>query len=776
MSDVLLGQTIASHYRFDAHMGEGTFARVYRVHDTRRSVDLAAKVLRPEIAHDPHLVKRFRREGEVLSRLQHPNIVRYYDLIEADDLVFILMDYVPGETLQTTLYNLGRPLTPYESLEFLKPLTAALNFAHNENVIHRDLKPANILLHRNGSLFVTDFGIARLLDDPGMLSTLGLAMGTPIYMAPEQILDEGITAETDIYSLGVILYQMLTGLVPFGGQHPAAQGSTVSERITYEHLYIAPAPMRRHETRIPDAVDEVVLQCLAKKPSSRPKSARSVYEAMAEALGAPPLETDSIISPELNIASVPDELRLPEVSQFVKSPTVEPSHNTDTDDTEPVPAIVDASKPPIAEVTPVGLHPERLRDTSRSSHQEVTVIATPKLGFDTYIASPHPQIAASPTLPSFTPPSAPNSATQFSTPMEIIPPHRNTPNYWMWGVVTGALVLFSCAAIALYILNPFGSEGGGGKAGTDENFPSVTPMPITPETVTPSPATPPDIGVVPTGDTNLSGQKIAFASRRSGNLDIYTVNPDGSDVQKITQDADLQETGPAWSPDGTHIAFYAYEGASGNGDIYVMNADGSDIINLTNSPSDDDRYVTWSPDGSRLAFHSNRPGEVDGSRDFEVYIYSFETSEIVQITFNDTFDLGPDWSPDGSLIAFHRLERNKYRIYAIRPDGTGGRLLSPDDLGDAYFPTWSPDGLSLAFHVDEGSFFQIYLMEADGSNVRPLMEAIFDDQFPDWSSDGSRIVFQRDQQGVVGVYVYGLVDGVVGLLMNPLGDFLPDWR
>ncbi|MCL4256057.1 MAG: protein kinase, partial [Anaerolineae bacterium] len=89
MSDVLLGQTIASHYRFDAHMGEGTFARVYRVHDTRRSVDLAAKVLRPEIAHDPHLVKRFRREGEVLSRLQHPNIVRYYDLIEADDLVFI---------------------------------------------------------------------------------------------------------------------------------------------------------------------------------------------------------------------------------------------------------------------------------------------------------------------------------------------------------------------------------------------------------------------------------------------------------------------------------------------------------------------------------------------------------------------------------------------------------------------------------------------------------------------------------------------------------------
>ncbi|MBI5930882.1 MAG: serine/threonine-protein kinase [Chloroflexi bacterium] len=768
MSDELLGQTIASHYRFDAHMGEGTFARVYRVHDTRRSVDLAAKVLRPEIAHDPHLVKRFRREGEVLSRLQHPNIVRYYDLVEADGLVFILMDYVPGETLQTTLYNLGRPLTPYESLEFLKPLTAGLNFAHNENVIHRDLKPANILLHRNGSLFVTDFGIARLLDDPGMLSTLGLAMGTPIYMAPEQILDDGITPATDIYSLGVILYQMLTGLVPFGGQHPAAQGATVSEKITYEHLYIAPAPMRRHEARIPDAVDEVVLQCLAKKPSSRPKSARTVYEAMAEALGAPPLETDSIVS----ASSLPQEIRLPEVSQFVKPPDMEEPHNTDTDDTEPVIAVLDISQP-ILEKTSLSLPSEKSTTHShRPSNQEVTVIATPKLGFDTYIASPRP--ANSPTLPSFTPPTTPN--TQFTTPAPIenrTP--KNSPNYWMWGVVTGALILFSCAALAIYIMGPFGDgDVVEENTETEEAFPSVTPMPITPGTDAPNT---PNSGIVPpTISVDKSDQKIAFASRRSGNLDIYTINPDGSGVQQITQNADLQETGPAWSPDGTKIAFYAYEGASGNGDIYVMDADGSDIINLTNSPADDDRYVTWSPDGTRLAFHSNRPGEVDGSRDFEIYIYSFTDEKTTQITFNDTFDLGPDWSPDGSFIAFHRLERNKYRIYAIRPDGTGGRLLSPDDLNDAYFPTWSPDGHSIAFHVDEGSFFQIYLMDADGSNVRPLMEAIFDDQFPDWSPDGLEIVFQRDQQGLVGVYVFRLDDLSVRSVMNSLGDFLPDWH
>lgn len=769
MTDELIGQTIASHYRFDAHMGEGTFARVYRVHDTRRSVDLAAKVLRPEIAHDPNLVKRFHRESQVLSRLQHPNIVRFYDLIEADGLVFILMDYIPGETLQTTLYNLGRPLTPYESLEFLKPLTAALNFAHNESVIHRDLKPANVLLHKNGTLYVTDFGIARWIDDPAMLSTLGLSMGTPLYMAPEQILDEGISAATDIYSLGVLLYQMLTGLVPFAGQHPAAQGTTASERITYEHLYISPAPMRKHEMRIPEAVDEVVLQCLAKKPSNRPQAARIVYEAMAEALGAPPLDTEALLV-QVEAVAPPPDFRLPEISQFVVAAPVEKAYDPDTDDTEPVIRL--SATPPPSEPTATKLAIDKV--LPNPVNQEKTV-ASPRLGFDTYIDSPHPintfnalNNPTSPSLRQAIQPHTPNERTFTETSKA----KRNTGsiNLTLWGLVGAALVIFSCGALALYVLTPFG-DWDSTSDGTEEEFPSVTPMPITPETptavetvVTPPPIAPSNEG------------KIAFASRRTGNLNIYTVNPDGSDIRAITRDIDLQETGPAWSPDGTKIAFYGYPGVSGNGDIYVMNANGTDIENLTNTPDDDDRYVTWSPDGTRLAFHSDRAGEVDGSRDYEIYIYSLVDGTIKQITFNDTLDLGPDWSPDGSLITFHRFESGKYRIYAIRPDGTGGRLLSPDTIRDAYFPVWSPDGSTIAFHVDEGSFFQIYLMDANGSNVRPLMEAIFDDRFPDWSPDGDSIVFQRDRQGVSGVYRYDFGNSEVVAITSELGDFLPDWR
>ncbi|NDJ85381.1 MAG: serine/threonine protein kinase, partial [Chloroflexi bacterium] len=313
MTDII-GQTIAERYQFVERLGEGTFAQVYRVHDTRRNVDLAAKVLRVDIAHEPTFLERFRREGDVLARLQHPHIVRYYDLIETDEATFILMDYIPGETLQSTLYKLGRPLLVREAFEFLKPLTAALHFAHGEGVIHRDLKPGNILINENGNLFVTDFGIARLLDDATFISSLGQALGTPLYMAPEQITNDEISPATDVYSLGIILYQMLTATVPFSGKHPSATGATTSERITYEHLYVPPPPLQMFSENLPQAVDEVVICCLAKKPFARPASVREVYDMLAEAIGAAPSDLSPLPA---RSGDPPEEARLPEVSQFV---------------------------------------------------------------------------------------------------------------------------------------------------------------------------------------------------------------------------------------------------------------------------------------------------------------------------------------------------------------------------------------------------------------------------------------------------------------------------
>jgi serine/threonine protein kinase len=317
MTSELLGQTLGNRYRFDALLGKGVFAHVYRVTDQHRHAALAAKVLRRDIARDPDFLERFRREATVLSQLQHPHIVRYYDTVELEGYTFILMDYVPGQTLETALSSLGEPLRPHGSLIYLTPLAAALEFAHSEGVIHRDLKPANILLHENSTLFITDFGISRILNTTSQL-TVGMTVGTPFYMSPEQITGKPVTPATDIYALGIILYRMYAGLLPFRGESPSATGSSTATRVTYEHVNVPPVPPVRLYSDLDLAVQDVILCCLEKDPARRYASVDDLYDALSEAIGAPPLS----IEPEVSMQNVeptvePPAVRPPEWSQFM---------------------------------------------------------------------------------------------------------------------------------------------------------------------------------------------------------------------------------------------------------------------------------------------------------------------------------------------------------------------------------------------------------------------------------------------------------------------------
>lgn len=288
----LRGRTLAGRYRFDELVGEGTFARVYRVFDEQRGVFLAAKVLRSDIAHEPAFLERFRREAEVLARLQHPNIVRYYDTVESGPYVFILTDYIAGETLQLRLRRQAGPLAPFESLALLQPLAAALHFAHQEGVVHRDLKPANILIAETEGVYVTDFGIARILSDASTL-TMDSTVGTPHYMSPEQILNGEITPATDVYAFGVMLYQMYTGQLPFMGDSSEATGATTAVRIVYEHLHVKPVPPTQLNRRLSGAVEDVVMKCLEKDPDQRYASISALYEALTDAIGTPSVSLDA---------------------------------------------------------------------------------------------------------------------------------------------------------------------------------------------------------------------------------------------------------------------------------------------------------------------------------------------------------------------------------------------------------------------------------------------------------------------------------------------------
>lgn len=292
----LIGQTLAGRYRFDALLGEGTFARVFRVYDLNRRVHLAAKVLRSDIAQEPMFMERFKREARMLERLQHPNIVRYYDIVESGDLVFILTDYIAGHTLQSVIRQQDGPMDPQESLNYLAPLAAALHFAHNEGVVHRDLKPANILIDENGGLYVTDFGIARFLTDASTLTMdTTSTLGTPHYMSPEQIMVGEVGPTTDVYALGVLLFQMFTGQLPFTGDLDTTYGSTAAVRIAYEHLHVQPPRLTQFNAALSEEVEDVVLKCLSKDPSQRYQSVSDLYDALADAVGTPPVSLDAVV-------------------------------------------------------------------------------------------------------------------------------------------------------------------------------------------------------------------------------------------------------------------------------------------------------------------------------------------------------------------------------------------------------------------------------------------------------------------------------------------------
>jgi beta-lactam-binding protein with PASTA domain/predicted Ser/Thr protein kinase len=275
-------RVLGDRYEIEGVLGQGGMAKVFQGHDNVLGRPVAVKVLSPQFAGDQQFVARFRREAQAAAALNHPNIVSVFDTGSQNDVHYIVMEHVRGRTLRDTIRAEG-PLLPERAAEIAEAVARALSSAHEAGLVHRDIKPGNIMLTSDGEVKVMDFGIARTATGDTLTQTAAV-LGTASYLSPEQAQGESVDGRSDIYSLGCVLYEMLTGNPPFTGDSPVA--------IAYKHVRDDPVPPSRINKDVPKDLDAVVMKSMAKNPANRYQSADELRQDLERVLqGLPTLAT-----------------------------------------------------------------------------------------------------------------------------------------------------------------------------------------------------------------------------------------------------------------------------------------------------------------------------------------------------------------------------------------------------------------------------------------------------------------------------------------------------
>ena len=334
-------------YQIQAALGKGGMGMVYAGYDPLLDRKVAIKVLAPHLVWEEGFVERFLREARAAARIKHPHIVTVYDVGQEQDQFYFVMEYLEGRTLAEHIRRRGA-LPPDEALSILHPLADALDYAHRHQLVHRDIKPANIMVGDGLRVTLTDFGIARAAQETRLTST-GAIMGTPEYMSPEQAWGEEVGFETDLYSLAVVAYEMLSGRVPFSGTTPHA--------VLYKQIHEAPPPIRDARPELPPGIDSVLSRALDKAPGRRHATARAFVTdldlALAGKLPPAPEEPPTLLLPAEQAPAPPEQ----------PAPTPVPPRTQD-----PVPLRTTPAAEQLAPVTPAPAVPEPAQQQERASH------------------------------------------------------------------------------------------------------------------------------------------------------------------------------------------------------------------------------------------------------------------------------------------------------------------------------------------------------------------------------------------------------------------------
>jgi len=654
--DELRGRQLGE-YRILDRLGEGGMSAVYRAHQPGVNREVALKVLPRHFVEDEAAVGRFRQEAQVLARLQHPHILPIFDFGESDDLLYIAMPLVRSGTLADRLRR--GPLDLEEAARIVSQLADALDYAHEQGLVHRDIKPGNVLLDGRGNAMLTDFGIARFYEATTRFTQTGGVVGTPAYMSPEQSRGEGIDRRSDVYCLGIVLYEMVTGRVPFEADTPVA--------VLLKHLQEAPPRPREINRDLPPGVERVILTALAKRPEARYQTAGALARDLQAAIPPSPARGTRMrlfvaAGAVLAILCLAAAGALWVIFGPGGAAAGEEESLAAGDDLPPTAPAVSGTATGEAAATATGTPDAAAPEEgapSRPAPAETTVLAE----------------GGAEATPTATPTAAATAtATATETP---------APADWRHGKL--AFLVFNNGLRALYTMDlaaggdpqlayrPPGTSLLGTLWSPDGREIVAYELDGTVTFVDPEEGsartaghrcTAPDWS--PDGERlicrSLNGDTFAIIDGETGALRgtvprpatalLPQWSPVADEIVYATLDGDataiwrrslegglpvelaadsLENYAPAWSPDGQWIAYQSRLG-SANSEIWVMDRDGENARRLTESPGGSwSRAPYWSPDGRWLAFVSNREGGAEAEYG-DVFVVSVETGVVAQVT------------------------------------------------------------------------------------------------------------------------------------------------
>ena len=677
MSGNIIGKTLLNQFRVDAFIASGGMGTVYRVWDLKRNVPLAMKVLHADLAEDPSILKKFQREARALQKLAHPNIVPFYGLHQTSDFFFLLEKYIDGPTLKDVLREKRSQPSLEEALFYFTALCSALGFAHHNGVVHCDIKPGNVMVDRGGSIYLADFGIARHAEST---VTTSAGAGTPAYMAPEQIRGESVTSATDVYALGILLYEMLTGVRPFRGNEPGLEksGVTAGERIRYAQLNAHPPDPRQFNSSIPSELAEVILRALAKSSDERYHNAMEMLAAVQEAVGV----KDGSRTGRVNISTNPSTL---------------PPRGGPQEFSASTPPVNLVSKKIIfaglfflvvafgaVAINQIGGPPLPPAATIAENTVEVPIVSKP----EDSPALPTPDGATNTTVPEVSSNGSSNwiaytyGANQDSTALDPrylaminvqtreerrLTFDNGGVNFPSFSPDGNQIVYTGCKAeiCQLYVLDV--------NSGKVEEISGINMKAMWPDWC-----------------RNPGTDLIAFEGRSGTDRRIYVADRSKGTVTAITKGPfDIR---PSWSSDCSKLVFL--RDFNEQDDIYVYDLEEKREHAIVESPYDEFN-VSWAPNGNRILFtrvssDTNGDGFINLDDRSDLYLMNSDGSGEISLSKGQYSVFSPSFSSDGKsivFIAFNGSAENQQIVVYSTENGSFTPLTS---YGPFNHTDWSP--------------------------------------------------------------------------------------